>query len=166
MQPKNKSERAKAFINFLLLFILSMAIILITVFFSYDVPVKQANELRRQMHNVERDRAFSADFYIKMSEIVGMLDSINTSKDAAYLDTQIKEGIQNLQIKVDADSVQDKILYQVVVKNIFDLQKAKEDLRKLTKTDEDVKEQKQMYDDLSKRYSDLVDKYNQRQLSK
>lgn len=135
MQPVNKSERTKAFVNFLLLFLLSLAIILSTVFFSVQVPFKQNKELRSQNNIVQRDRVFTADFLNGMSGIVRMLDTINTSPKPDLLDGEISESLKRLNAKVNADSAYDKNLYLNVVQNMYDLQIAKKQLRELTAKD-------------------------------
>ena len=95
-----------------------------------------------------------------MSEIVGMLDTINTMKDPDYMDTKIKESLDNLQIKVNADSVYDQILYQNVLHNMYDLRKTKQQLRQLTSSDDKVKELQRDNDALQQRLDDRTKEYN------
>ena len=169
MQPKNKSERAKAFVNFLLLFVLSIAIILTMVFFSIQVPVKEADDLRGKIHNIEKERASGAEFLTRMSEIVSKLDSINNSQRPEFMDIEIKESLSNLKAKVDADSVYDKVLYGEVVKVLWTVQESKKKLREqisqnnnfnnLQKDNENLKSQ---LDILKDRYNNLVSSMNQR----
>lgn len=161
MQPKNKSERTKAFINFLLLFVLSIAIILTTVFFSIQVPVKQAVDLRRQINKVENERAITSQFITKMSEIVGMLDTINTSRDAVSLDGKIKENLDKLRAKADADTVYDQLLFQNVVKNMYDLYTAKKQLRESTSKEDRVKELEKKIEDLETNLDKRTTQYNE-----
>jgi hypothetical protein len=162
MQPKNKPERTKAFINFLLLFLLSIVIIVTTVFFSTDVPVKQSNDLRRQLHEVEKERVIAAHFLTKMSEIGEMVDSVNNSRDPDFIDTKIKEKISYLQVKADNDTVYHQRLYQSVVKNMYDLWKAKKQLResngfsdKVTQLENEKAAVQQKLDKVTDQYNEL-----------
>lgn len=155
MQPKNKSERTKAFLNFIGLFVVSIAIILTTVFFSIRVPVKEANDLRRQIHDVEKEKVVTSQFITKMSEIVGMLDTINISKDPEYLDPTIKKNIDDFKLSADADTVHDQLLYQNVAKNMYDLYQAKKQLRQCTSSEDIIKK-------LESNNSDLQDKLDRR----
>ena len=169
MQPKNKSERTKAFLNFLLLFLISIAIIITTVFFSIEVPFKQNDDLRKQNFLVQRDRVFTSDFLTEMSGIAVMLDSINTSSKPDLLDGEISERIKKLNIKVNADSVYDKILYQNVVQNLDDLRQAKKQLRDITAKSDNINELQKQNDDLRQQlqitktsYENLLIQLNQR----
>ncbi|MEO6843525.1 MAG: type VI secretion system TssO [Ginsengibacter sp.] len=162
MQPKNKSERTKAFLNFILLFVVSIAIILTTVFFSIQVPVKQANNLSKKMYQVEKERASTNNFFFKMSEIIEMLDSINNSNNPELLDIQITQKIGDLLTKVNSDSslLYNKLLYEKIAASMIDLQKTKASVRKATKTENDVKVLQDNYDKLQDKYNTMVSNYN------
>lgn len=160
MQPINKSQRAKAFLNFFLLFILSIAIIITTVFFSMRVPFKQNDELRKQISIVQRDRVFSANFLTEMSGIVAMLDTVNNTSKADFLDNEISQNISKLSSKVNDDPVYDKNLYMSIVQNLVDFQLAKKQLRNLTAKVDDVNELKRQNEQLSARLQDSKDQIN------
>lgn len=150
MQPINKEERRKAFINFLLLFILSTGIIIAIVFFSIQVPFKQNEQLTQQISVFQKERDFSQIFFIQMSGISNMLDSINTnSLRPDLLDGDITEGIKTLNSKVNTDSVGDKNIYANVVQVLADLQSSKKQLRDRTGKDDNINELKKTIDDLS-----------------
>lgn len=162
MQPKNKSERTKAFLNFILLFVVSITIILTTVFFSIQVPVKEANALNKKMYQVDKERASTDNFFYKMSEIIGMLDSVNNSNNPELLDIQITQKIGDLLTKVNSDSslMYNKLLYEKIAASMIDLQKTKASVRKATKTDNDVKMLQDNYDKLQDKYNTMVSNYN------
>ena len=133
MHPLNKAKRKKTFTNFLLLFILSIAIITTTIFFSIQVPLKQNDQLLREMRSGARDREFLAAFTTDLSGIAGMLDTINTkAQKPDLLDGSITESIKRLNTKVEADSSADKSMYRSVVFILSDLQAAKKQLRDKT----------------------------------
>lgn len=136
MQPLNKDERKKTFINFLLLFLLCIAIITTTIFFSIQVPFKQNDRLLREMRSYVKEKEFSTAFMTEMSEIAGMLDTINTKAlKPDLLDGSITESIKKLNLKIDADSANDKSLYRRVVFILSDIQAAKKQLRDITGKD-------------------------------
>lgn len=150
MQPINKDERRKAFINFLLLFILSTGIIVAIVFFSIQVPFKQNKQLTKQIGDFQRERDFSQNFFIKMSSINNMLDSINTkSLRPDLLDGDITEAIKKLNSEVNSDSASNKNIYANVVQIMADLQSSKKQLRERTGKDDNINELKKTIDDLS-----------------
>ncbi len=136
MEPLNKTDRKKTFTNFLLLFLLCIAIITTTIFFSTQIPFKQNDRLIKEMRAFVKEREFSTGFMTEMSEIAGMLDTINTKASKPdLLDGRITESIKKLNLKIDADSASDKTLYRSVVFTLSDIQTAKKQLREITGKD-------------------------------
>ena len=152
MQPINKDDRRKAFINFLLLFILSTGIIIAIVFFSIQVPFKQNDQLSKQVSSFQQERDFSQNFFIQVSATNSMLDSINTkSLRPDLLDGDITESIKKLNTLVNTDSVGNKNIYANVVQLLADLQSSKKQLRERAGKDDNINELKKTIDDLSSR---------------
>ncbi|MCW3092346.1 MAG: hypothetical protein JWP81_3415 [Ferruginibacter sp.] len=150
MQPNNTPERKKAFINFLLLFCVSAAIVILLAFSSVQVPLKQNSQLRAQTESADKEREFSQKFMGQMNEIINMLDSINTkATKPEILDGQITESISKLNLAVNADSMYNKDLYRNVVLNLADLQTARKTLRGLTASSTDINQLQKRNDDLT-----------------
>ncbi len=150
MQPINKNERKKAFINFLLLFLLCIVIITVTIFFSIQVPFKQNDQLLREMRSVTKDREFTTTFMTEMSAIAGMLDTINSKTlKPDLLDGQITESIKKLNLKIDAESTNDKTFYTSIVFILSDIQSAKKQLREITGKDTDADQLRKQIDALN-----------------
>lgn len=150
MQPLNKEERRKAFVSFLLLFILTTGIIVALVFFSIQVPFKQNDLLSKQMAEVQKEREFSQNFFVLMSDINGMLDTINTkSTRPDLLDGDITESIKKLNVKANSDSTGNKNIYANVVQILADLQSSKKQLRQAVGNNDNVEELKRTINDLS-----------------
>jgi Type VI secretion system, TssO len=136
MQPINKTIRKKTFINFLLLFLLCIAIITTTIFFSFQAPLKQNDQLLKEMRSYVKDKEFSRAFMSEMSNIAGMLDTINTkAAKPDLLDGNITEGIKKLNAKIDEESTTDKEFYNSMVFLLSDIQSAKKQLRDNTGKD-------------------------------
>ena len=150
MEPINRTDRKKTFLNFLLLFIVSIAIITTTIFFSIQVPLKQNDQLLKEMRTVTKDEEFSESFMTDMSSIAGMLDTINTkAQKPELLDGQITEGVKKLNGKVEADSAFHKNMYRSMVFILSDLQTAKKQLRDLTGKDANTDELRKQLDALN-----------------
>jgi hypothetical protein len=160
MQPKNKTERKKTFYSFLLLFVLSTAIIVLLAFSSTRVPVKVNSLLQKQVEVSDHEREFAINFLSQMTGIVSLLDTINATagSNADLIDGQISMGVQKLTILIDMDSVQNKELYRSVVLNLSDLQHAKKQLRKSTEGDGDVNSLKRDNENLENKLQDCKDK--------
>jgi hypothetical protein len=150
MEPLNKADRKKTFTNFFLLFLLCVAIITTTIFFSLQVPFKQNDRLLKEMRSYVKEREFSTDFMTQMSEIAGMLDTINTKAlKPDLLDGRITESIKKLNLKIDADSASDKTLYRSVVFVLSDIQTAKKQLREITGKDLNADELRKQVESLN-----------------
>jgi hypothetical protein len=140
MEPKNKTERKKTFYSFLLLFLLSTAIIVLLAFSSTRVPVKVNSLLQKQVEVSDHEREFSINFLSQMTSIVTLLDTVNatTSSNAEVIDEKISMGLGKLTNIIETDSVQSKELFRFVVQNLSDLQRAKKQLRKSTEGSSDI----------------------------
>ncbi len=149
MQPKNKVIRKKTFTNFLLLFLLCIIIITTTIFFSFQAPLKQNDQLLKETRSYVKDKEFSRVFMSEMSNIAGMLDTINTkSSKPDLLDGNITEGIKKLNAKIDEDSTTDKSFYSSMVFLLSDIQSAKKQLRENTGKDLNAGELQQQIESL------------------
>ena len=152
MEPLNKAERNKAFLNFILLFILCIGIIVTTVFFSVQVPFRDNDKLRNEMSTVTTDRQFASNFSGELSIITSMLDSINTkATKPELLDANISERLKKLNVMADNDAMNNKSMYQNVVLNLADLQSAKKQLRDFTGKDANMDDLRKQVDDMTRK---------------
>ncbi len=136
MTAQNQTERSKAFRVFLLFFILTVAIIVATIFFSVQVPLKQNNQFRQRIAAVEKEKFFAETFVNKMAETMRLLDSVNQKEvKSERIDMQIDESVARLNSMIVNDSIADKSLYMYVVTNMGDLKEAKKTIRDLTGKD-------------------------------
>src|ERR1043165_3511581 len=119
MKPKNATERRKAFLNFLLLFALSTAVIVVLAFSSTRVPLKHNALLQKQVEASDHDAEFSRNFTSQMTAIISMLDTINTktTTDPDMIDGKISTNITKLSVMIDIDSIRNKDLYRNIVLN-------------------------------------------------
>ena len=166
MEPKNKTERKKTFYSFLLLFLLSTAIIVLLAFSSTRVPVKVNSLLQKQVEASDHEREFSINFLSQMTTIVSLLDTVNatSSNNADLIDGQISIGVQKLSILTDMDSVQNKELYRIVLQNLSDLQHAKKQLRKSTEGSSDINSLKRDNEMLDNKLEECKSKNDQLQI--
>lgn len=149
MEPLNKTTRKKAFTNFLVLFLLCILIITTTIFFSFQAPIKQNEQLLKDSRSYTKDKEFSSAFMSEMSNIAGMLDSINTkATKPELLDGNITESIKKLNAKIDEESTTDKAFYSSMVFLLSDIQSAKKQLRENTGKDMNAGELRQQLESL------------------
>ncbi len=152
MQPINKTERKKAFANFLVLFLVSIIIITTTVFSSIQVPFKENDQLLREKGIVERERAFEDKFINGVAGITSMLDTINTKATKPdFLDAEISKNITELNSSVDAEASRNKIFYKTTLVSLDELRRSKKQLRDLVNKDLNVGEMQKQNQELSDR---------------
>lgn len=163
MEPKNAAERKKAFTNFLLLFCLCILLVMITGFFSVQVPFSENEKLKTKMAQLDREKEFSEKFTIKMKHVSVMLDSINitTPQEADRLEGRIKNEIDKLNLMV-SDSMNKQDLYDLYifsVHNIEDLQRSLKELRSKSGNDADVNLYKAQLEEAKQKAQDNYEKY-------
>jgi Type VI secretion system, TssO len=147
MQPINKEERRKAFGSFLVLFLVTMVLVALMVFFSVQVPFKENEQLRSKMEQVAKDRIQAEQFVARMNEAIGLLSEVDKSDvQSELVDTKIEKKVGEMYNMVGADSSINKTLFANVVTVMFDLQAAKKRLRATSGTDQTLATLRQDYD--------------------
>lgn len=128
MIPINTAERKRSFLNFLLFFIITMAVILTTVFFSVQVPFRENDKLRKEKDLADNQRVALQSFELKMQETMNMLDSVSMSGNSLrygnYVDNNVAE-----MYKMVSDSSDVKTLCNKIMDNLSSLRRAKEQIR-------------------------------------
>ncbi|CAN5755730.1 hypothetical protein BH11BAC4_BH11BAC4_22270 [soil metagenome] len=160
MQPSNNNERKKAFLNFLLLFVVSVILITATVFSGREVPFRQNNQLLRDMAVVQNEKLFSTEFFSRMNHIGTMLDSINKiqPQDASFLHNRIEQEITSLDMSVNTDSSDNKPYYKNIVLTLKDLSDSKKQLRDMNGKDLDKGALQEKIDALTEKNDELRSK--------
>lgn len=141
MEPINKSERRKALLNFMLLFLACTGIIVTTVFTSTRVPFSENNVLLQVKKDAEKKNDLQKEVTQKVSTISSIIDSLDKIKinDFTQLDLRINEEIKGLnEITVNAD-VEDKKLYANISTNLSYYYAAKKAVQQKNDDNSDVK---------------------------
>lgn len=161
MEPLNQPQRRKAFVNFLIFFTITAALIVAAVLFSVQVPFKQNDKLREQIGMVEKEKDFTLIFYNKMNATNNLLDSLDKKDvNVDLLDGKIKEKLTDMDAMIEKDSVTTKDFYQNIVANLSQIHAAKKELREATSKDASMGELKQqisqLKDDLARSQNNVV----------
>ena len=128
MKPVNSTERKKAFYNFLIFFSITIAVLVTGLLFSFQVPFKENNKLRKEMDIAENEKSFLQLYEIKMQETMNLLDSVNLAANVYRYDNAINNNIKAMNAML-TDSVKVKGLCSKILDNLKNLQVAKEQLR-------------------------------------
>jgi hypothetical protein len=158
MTPQNTAERKSSFFYFLIFFIITVGLIMLSVFFGMQVPFKENDAMKDQIANMQRDQSYMQNFTAKMSDTQNLLDSINRPGVAQpeLINGSITANLSALTQMLVSDSAHLDI-YKNVVKNLVDLQDAKKQLRDAGSSDLTI-------GNLQKQVSDLTSKLQQANL--
>lgn len=120
MEPINKPERRKAFFNFMLLFLLCSAIIVVTVFAGASVPLKENNQLRSMRSSVEKAEDSRKEFTDKVTFISNKINELDATKPAEYAikNGEITTGLEALNKLLPTEDNNDRKLFQTIISSL------------------------------------------------
>ena len=149
MEALNTKERNDAYASFLVFFLITIALLLLAVFFAYQVPFKENERMRSQLKRYDHETEFMNSFLVKMTETKGLLDSVNLpTAQAPVIDGKIAEQIKQMGSMVSGDSIRDKRVYENIIQTVIGLQDAKKLLRTSSATETDLGSVQQQLNDL------------------
>ena len=130
MKPLNSAERTNAFLRFLLLFLITVALIVSVVFFSVQVPVKENEQLRKQVISLQSDKQLSEAFAKDVRETQLALEKYaDPMTPSAATQERVNNQLNTLRNKARQTSNGGGLLYELVVVSLSDLNDAKKKLR-------------------------------------
>ena len=147
MKPLNQAERQKAFMRFLLFFVITIAVILTTVFFSVAVPFRQNDELNRQMALIDQEKKFADSFNIIMMNTIQLLEDVNKPGNEIVYEARIKINLLNMTSMTNGSDTANNI-YISIVRTLSNLESSKEQLRDALAKDQTVSDYIQKITDL------------------
>ncbi len=160
MNPLNAPERRKAFINFLLFFAITLSVILITVFFSIQVPFKENNKLRKEMDIADNERAFLQSFEVKMQETTNLVDSIIRAQNVFIVQKDIDNNIKTMTNMI-SDSTSVKGICTKIISNLATLRAANEQLRSSSNSNDDLEKKDKRIQQLESEAKAYADRINE-----
>ena len=163
MQPTNKAARAKAFVNFLIFFAVTIILVLAAGYYSVQVPFKQNEQLRQESENAKNERAFASTFQKKLEEVLSTLEIVNDEKyasEADSYDSQIGEKITDLGAMLSKDSITNKAFYRSVITALTASRIAKKDLREAKSKSAQSADLQQSYQQLNAQYQSVLAELN------
>ena len=133
MAPSNQAERRKAFSNFLVFFIITVGVIITTVLFSFQVPFKENAKLRNEKEIRENEKAALMSFEHNLQDALNMLDTIDRAPNPYVIQGLIETRLSAMSGIAIRDSAWSRSIMEKVVRSLYSLKAAKEDLRSLNK---------------------------------
>lgn len=160
MQPNNSSERRKALLNFMLLFLVCTGIIITTVFYSTRIPIKQNQQLVAYKNTVTKRDELKSDFTDKLIIISAMIDSLGNKNpvEITQYSVLIEKEIAALGTLLPNTADDDTKLYTHVLKNLSNYYDARKIVKKGIETNSKEKEYEQQIAQLKTQSTEI---YNQ-----
>ena len=155
MKPKNSKERSSSFLKFLALFIVTMAMILVAVFFNFQIPEKENKLLREQADVFDQEMEYQSEFFAEMQSLKQMIDSLdvpgqNTSYQNSLISTQIVDLQKNIPPK-GSSHIYD--MHMAIIQLYVELQTATDKLNSLQDAEGTIADYKEAFENCKK---DLV----------
>jgi len=140
LQVLNSKERNQAFLQFLLFFLLTTALIVGAVYFNFAVPQTEKNYLREEVKRSRQDLTQQQVFIVNMLEAKKFLDSLN--KPAANTDvvnSELSERITGMnKSRYPADTSSYGQLNNAIITAYIDMQASKKQLKTLADKDRQI----------------------------
>lgn len=172
MKPKNEKEINNAFFQFLMLFLLTVVIVVIAVFFDYGFNWKDYGRVREQFKEV-------SSVLNNKNTLITKIDSINAGlarydlpgSVPSIIESDIATALTDLKKTTSSDSASIKLnnslfrAYSMLLKSKKDFMKLKEDNGKLqyelTTLQTSYDKLKEEFDKLDKQYNDIINSRRQ-----
>ena len=89
MEVLNKTERRKSFLFFLIFFGLTMALLLIAVFFNVAFPFVENQLLKKENQKMKQEMEIQNRFSFQLEQVKGAVDSIGIAGQNDYFNEKL-----------------------------------------------------------------------------
>ncbi|RYZ30803.1 MAG: hypothetical protein EOO10_01485 [Chitinophagaceae bacterium] len=126
MKPQNKTERSRAFMRFLLLFIVTISLVVVAIFYSIEVPQAENEKLRHKLAALQKESESTANFNELLEEAMDELNKLSIPTESAVAVNQ------RVQLKIIAMEKllrqipnSENSIYHLTIRNMSELNQAK-----------------------------------------
>lgn len=146
MKAKNRKARRNSFLKFFLLFIVTVLIIVVALFFDFKImPFKENKVLREQAAQIEKEIQFQEGFSEDIKMLKGMVDSLDIpGQNRAFMNSMLSAQIVKLQEKIPVkDSTYRYDMYNNIIWSFAEIQKLKEQVASYADVEERISQYKE-----------------------
>lgn len=152
MRPLNSKQRRTTFARFLVLLVVTVALVVVAVFFGFRVPTTENamyRERHQQMLNQDQEEQ---NFARKMEEVKSLLDSMDMAGvNADYMERLVSSELADAQSALPTeDSTYRRRMYTNIIQTYLELKDAKASLLRLSDMEGELTE----YDELINQYKE------------
>jgi hypothetical protein len=153
MKPINSKERKTLYLQFLLLYMLSILVIIITMHFYYSIPEKELNLLREQKEEFNSVAAIPRKVMDKMIKIDSLLLIIgDPSKPMDQPVFEVNEALTEIKGYGDKNANSMDSLFTKIYRNYFEILSAKKESRSGINSASISKDLNEKYEELKEKF--------------
>jgi uncharacterized membrane-anchored protein YhcB (DUF1043 family) len=135
----NAKERNKAFLKFLLFFVLTLALVIGAIYFDFRLPIRENNYLQKEIDQQRQIEHNQENFVNTMNDAVRLLDSLDKpSTDFTQINAQLEQKLLELDGLKQKDYSAYGKMDKAIVDKFWELSRAKPKLRKLDADENDL----------------------------
>ncbi len=156
MKPLNKKQRNKAFFVYLLLFVITNAVLVGIVYFNYQVPAQENEYLQKKLDYLTLKSDEQREFDKKMNRVKSLLDTLDIEGvSTEYMEQLISTELAYMRTNyADKDSSFVGDMYNNIIITYLELKVAKSQLRQLDDAKNDIDTYVETIDKLKERLKD------------
>ncbi|MTI31845.1 type VI secretion system TssO [Xanthovirga aplysinae] len=144
MEVLNKKERIRAFLLFLLLFIITMAMVVLAIFFDFQLPLEQNKLLKAENQRISKEIDFQLKYKEHMFKTKHLLDSINLEgQNSSYLQQLVGAELIDMQKITQNEPQVNGDMYDLIISLYLDILEDKKKLRELKNANNTITELKE-----------------------
>ena len=161
MKPKNEKEINNAFFQFLLLFLVTVTIVVVAIFFDYGFPWVHYNKLKTQAIETRGLLQNKNEKFETVNNIINQIQGYNAAAGKTIIETNVKKGLDKLSsYNTNGNSKIDSLIV-VCLSTMFDDKKQLGiNLDELKKKEADLQMCASERDSYKKDAEDYKDKYD------
>ncbi len=129
-QVLNSQERNQAFLKFLLFFLVTVALVIIAVFFNFHLPAREMKMLQSEVDVQRTQDVNQQKFVSRMQEAVVLIDSMDKKGvNFGQIDLLVNSKLQELSVLQQKDNTIYGQMDKMIIDKLTDLQQAKRTLQ-------------------------------------
>jgi hypothetical protein len=148
MEILNKKERISAFLLFLLMFLVTIILLFVAVFFSYKLPWKENEVLRAENKKIQYEFMYQKQFINELKRVDVLIDSLDKTKQGnIFLEQSINSDLVQIKNDIPKDSLENRNMYENLILTYKKLLDAKRDLKQVSNAKAEIDKMDEQLDD-------------------
>ncbi|MEF9478739.1 type VI secretion system TssO [Chryseobacterium sp. 1B4] len=135
MEVLNKKERLRAFLFFILFFLLAVFTLVIGLFFNTYFPFKENKVLKVENNILKREMGVQDHFSFQLEKVKAAVDSIGVpGKNDFFNENMALSMLSDMYKQIPKDSIKNEVMYNNTIIAYKDLVDRKKEMKRLSST--------------------------------